>query len=466
MSRQNLLPKSIVAVLCIAIAVIAANNFMQGRQVQAQQTLALNSDGTNQTAANGTNSNLNAPVPAAPTTAPVTFTEPTPAPTPTAVPVPVEFKDVATLANVASSASLTTNPLSCDLQAIPQDPLSVEMGTVALKCLEQTGAAVSVSSVGSGRIVAIVDQDPVATGLTPYNDPYLWSWTSQAQLGKHVVINHGPVGSVWNAETVYANLSEIDPNLRLGQTVETGTELGRLASDSEPLRFSMWVNNTRQDGATFPLPGPSFQDQLQRARILGQMIVSPTAAGCPLTYQLGLLPGAPRDYRNGKHRGIDFMCSGPGVDTYAALPGTVVYLIDDYQDATPSDRNAVLAYAGQAKKTPHWVLTMLYGNVVVIDHGHIEGVGRVTTVAAHLETVDPAVQLGSTIQAGQRLGEQGNRGTNASAQGRRGANDPGLHLHWEFYIDGWYLGSDLPSNEVIELLDTFLCTQANPPGCN
>lgn len=467
--KQDRIPKIIVLVLCCIFLAMGAQHIF-GPNLNLSQRILSNNTGP--TTGVGTSSvgemaaaqTSQIPNPVA-TTPALELTEPTPVPTPTAVPVPVEFKDVAGLAEVATAAQITTNPLGCNLRISEPDDIAVEVGTVALRCLEETGGPVEVKASAAGRIVAIVDQDPVVTSASKYSNPYIWSWTSQARLGKHVVINHGPVGSVWNAETVYANLGEIDPNLKLGQTVDISTRLGSLTSDSEPLRFSMWVNNTRQDGATYPLQAPGFEEQFSRAQILGQMIVSPTAPGCPLTYQHGLLPGAPRNYRNGYHRGIDFMCTGPGVDAYAALPGTVVYLIDDYDDATPADRNAVLAYAGQAQKTPHWVLTMLYGNVVVIDHGTIEGVGRVTTVAAHLETVDPAVQLGSEIAAGQRLGEQGNRGTNASAQGRRGASDPGLHLHWEFYIDGWYLGADLPPNQVIDILDTFLCTKANPPGC-
>ena len=108
---------------------------------------------------------------------------------------------------------------------------------------------------------------------------------------------------------------------------------------------------------------------------------------------------------------------------------------------------------------------MLYGNVVIIDHGELGDAGRVVTISAHLEAVDPEITLGGTVAKGQPLGEIGNRGTNASAQGLRGAADPSLHLHWELYVDGWYLGAGLPSPTVGELVRTALCGTEPTPGC-
>ncbi len=108
---------------------------------------------------------------------------------------------------------------------------------------------------------------------------------------------------------------------------------------------------------------------------------------------------------------------------------------------------------------------MLYGNVVVIDHGEIPGVGRVVTISAHLEEVDPLISIGGRVSRGQRLGEQGNRGTNASALGIRGFADPTLHLHWELFIDNWYLGSGLDPVTTIQVMATALCGAAETAGC-
>ena len=108
---------------------------------------------------------------------------------------------------------------------------------------------------------------------------------------------------------------------------------------------------------------------------------------------------------------------------------------------------------------------MLYGNVVVVDHGEVPGAGRVVTIAAHLESVDPAIQLGATVRQGDSLGELGNRGTNASALGIRGAADPSLHLHWEIYVDNWFLGAGMRPVQTALLIETALCANAATPGC-
>ncbi len=179
----------------------------------------------------------------------------------------------------------------------------------------------------------------------------------------------------------------------------------------------------------------------------------------------GSLPGAPRTYRNGTHRGIDFGCGTADRSGYSIADGTVVYLVNDYEDSSVAEREALLEQASIAGFTPHWTLVMLYGNVVVIDHGEIPGAGRVVTISAHLEEIDPSISIGGRVLRGQRLGELGNRGTNASAEGLRGASDPSLHLHWELFIDNWYLGSGLDAGTTVEVIAMALCGAAKTSGC-
>ena len=227
----------------------------------------------------------------------------------------------------------------------------------------------------------------------------------------------------------------------------------------------MWTNNKRQDGARVVELAPAADEQRAVAAVLRDVIASPTDERCPLTLGFGQLPGAPRQYRNGTHQGIDFGCGAAGRSGFAIADGTVVYLVDDYDDPTVPQRELLLQQAAVAGFTPHWTLVMLYGNVVVIDHGDIAGAGRMVTITAHLEQVDPEVTLGSTVRQGQRLGELGNRGTNASALGIRGDADPSLHLHWELFIDNWFLGSGLDGGTVTELIATALCGAAETAGC-
>lgn len=185
---------------------------------------------------------------------------------------------------------------------------------------------------------------------------------------------------------------------------------------------------------------PTFEEAAAIADALSPTIVLPSDCGLPLD-EPASLPNADRAYRNGVHQGVDFICLEPGRDAVAALPGRVVVAVRDYVDATPDDRDAVLAIAAELDTTPPWTLTMLYGNHVVLDHGIIDGVGHVVTVHAHLQSVDPALSTGAEVAVGARLGEIGNLGTAPAAED---VDDPrSLHLHWELYVDDQFLGAGL-----------------------
>lgn len=360
---------------------------------------------------------------------------------------------------LADQASLVTPLPDCGL--VRND--AQVAGTVTLTCIEDW-ASVPVVAVAGGRIVDVVNADEVPAPPAPDAGP-AWAWFQQSELGRHVVIDHGPLDGSTNTQTVYAGLASIEDSVRIGATVAAGEPIGDVAGPSASLRFSVWANDTRQDGARVLAEGPALEQQLAVAQALRDVIASPTDERCPLVLNYGSLPGAPRNYRNGTHRGIDFGCGAADRSAFSIANGTVVYLVDDYADPSVPEREALLQSAGIAGFTPHWTLVMLYGNVVVIDHGEIPGAGRVVTISAHLEEVDPAIELGSTVTRGQRLGELGNRGTNASALGIRGAADPTLHLHWELLIDNWYLGAGLSPNDTIEVVTTALCGAAQTAGC-
>ena len=386
---------------------------------------------------------------------------PIPTPTPTPVPTPLPFTESAPLGTVGD---LLVSPLP-DCGLIRND-LAVA-GTVTLQCIEDV-PTVAVVAAAPGRIVNVVTAEAADTSaLVDAAGPpgAQWSWAQQAQLGPHVVIDHGVFGDTANTQTVYAGLAAIEEGIRVGAEVTASQPLGTIAGPSPALRFSVWSNDTRQDGARVLAEGPSAEEQQVVAEALREVIGSPTDPLCPLVLGFGQLPGAPRSYRNGTHRGIDFGCGAAGRSGYAIADGTVVYVVDDYEDPSVPEREALLQQAGFAGFTPHWTLVMLYGNVVVVDHGDIPGAGRVVTITAHLEAVDPSIVLGGTVTKGQRLGELGNRGTNASALGVRGAADPSLHLHWELFVDNWYLGEGQPPGSVAGLISTALCGQAATPGC-
>ncbi len=384
-----------------------------------------------------------------PTVAPTT--PPTAVPLPTATPVLVPITEIAG----ASAELLAVSPVAgCETFT---DNVQSANGTIALECGSPTGEVVAAAT---GRIVHIVSSEAIAlNGDLP---TAAWNWPSQASLGPHVVVDHGPLGDVSSLQTVYAGFDPA-PELRIGAAVDAGAVLGRSA---DPIQFAVWTDGTRQDGIGGLSPNaPGFDEQLAIASALGEVISSPVDARCPLSLGAGELPGAARAYRNGIHRGIDFGCGAADRSATAISAGTVAYLVDDYVDPTPEDRELLLGAAGQAQITPHWTLVMLYGNVVILDHGNLPGVGRVTTISAHLESVRPGLELGSNVDQGSVIGEIGNRGTSAAARGIFGDADPSLHLHWELYIDGWFLGQGLQPEEVRQVIDAAMCGAQPVAGC-
>lgn len=211
-------------------------------------------------------------------------------------------------------------------------------------------------------------------------------------------------------------------------------------------------DNTDADPAPTPTPvflvldqePQTYQEALEDAARLSLDIVWPSACMSPLPHP-DLLPNAPRTYRSGTHQGVDFRCFARGHPAVAALDGRAVLVVGNYEDPDSDKRDLLLDVAAQLDATPPYTLLTLYGNYVVIDHGVIPDVGHVVTVYAHLESVDPDIRVGEAIQAGQRVGEIGNRGTHAAANGDF-YTDP--HLHWELHIDNQYLGAGLTAAET------------------
>lgn len=184
-------------------------------------------------------------------------------------------------------------------------------------------------------------------------------------------------------------------------------------------------------------PAPSGAgDDGQVAAALGPLTM-PSDCGLPFGVAESLPNGA-RAYRGGVHEGIDFICGEKGRNAVAALDGQVVVANSSYVDPTNAEREEILATAKALGRTPQWTLAMLFGRVVVIDHGIRPGAGHVVTIYAHLNEIDPAIKPGRHVRAGDRLGEIGNLGTETAATG--GTRPQSIHLHWEIHIDERFLG--------------------------
>ena len=206
---------------------------------------------------------------------------------------------------------------------------------------------------------------------------------------------------------------------------------------------------------TAPREGP-LEEALAVARRLAPEIVAPTdCVPAPLDHP-DFLPNAPRAYRSGVHQGVDYDCDAPGHHAVAALDGRVVVAVGDYHSPSPAQREEILAIAEQRHTTPPFTLLMLYGNLVVIDHGIIDGAGHVITLYAHLHSLDPEIRPGAALQAGDTLGLIGNTGTEHDA-----ADNPndGIHLHWELHIDDRYLAAGLTPQQTRTVYTALL---ANP----
>ena len=196
---------------------------------------------------------------------------------------------------------------------------------------------------------------------------------------------------------------------------------------------------------------PTYEEALAVAAALAPLTTPPSDCVSPLSNP-DLMPNAPRAYRSGIHQGVDFQCFSLGHSAVAALDGRVVLAVGNYQDPDSDDRDELLGIAERLQATPPFTLLTLYGNFVVIDHGDFPFLGHVVTVYAHLHNVDPDIRVGQKIQAGQRVGEIGNRGTHAAANGDF-YTDP--HLHWEIHIDNLYLGAGLSTAETREVYTTL-----------
>ncbi len=196
---------------------------------------------------------------------------------------------------------------------------------------------------------------------------------------------------------------------------------------------------------------PTYEEALAVAAALAPHTIYPSECNSPLNNP-DLMPNAPRAYRSGIHQGVDFQCFTLGRSAVAALDGRVVLAVGNYQDPDSDDRDELLDIAETLRATPPFTLLNLYGNYVVIDHGVFQFLGHVVTVYAHLHEVDPDIRVGERIQAGQRVGEIGNRGTHAAANGDFYV-DP--HLHWEIHIDNLYLGAGLSAGQTREVYTTL-----------
>lgn len=171
------------------------------------------------------------------------------------------------------------------------------------------------------------------------------------------------------------------------------------------------------------------------------------------------LPGSPREYRNGTHRGIDFQANF-GTPFRSIADGIVLRADHAFYENTPEQW---LNWTGATQKigrTPDDLFYNVFmGKALIIDHGFNLFPGyRTISIYAHLSEINEEMVPGTFVNKGAILGKTGNSGTLPATRGEGGQS----HLHLEIILQGndgdIYLGETLSQ----ELLYPYLSSIFTP----
>ncbi|PZC43179.1 MAG: Murein DD-endopeptidase MepM [Chloroflexi bacterium] len=189
--------------------------------------------------------------------------------------------------------------------------------------------------------------------------------------------------------------------------------------------------------------------------------------GACVPESLSLLPGSPREYRNGIHEGVDFYSEAaggcPGLIVTLATPvlaakmGLVVRADWDYSEITQSELDAAAAAGYQGDE----ILDRFRGRQIWIEHGSDANGNAIITRYAHLGAIAAGVDLGQIVQAGQIIGFAGESGTPESVQ----APGTDVHGHFEIRVGDGFLGQGLSLEQARVLyLEAFDLLAAGAGG--
>lgn len=144
------------------------------------------------------------------------------------------------------------------------------------------------------------------------------------------------------------------------------------------------------------------------------------------------LPGAPRNYRNGYHEGIDWYDYTTEVDINKDTPilaqseGTVIRADHDFEEYPSHEvRNSDLEKAGEVGFTPQYIFDRLRGQQVWVQYAD-----GVMIRFAHLNDIPEEIDVGMSVDEETIIGYVGNSGTSGALDG----NNSGLHLHQDLLI--------------------------------
>ncbi len=155
------------------------------------------------------------------------------------------------------------------------------------------------------------------------------------------------------------------------------------------------------------------------------------------------MPGAPRHYRLGIHEGIDFYWAS-GTPVYAVASGTVIRATVGYERPSETAFNYRRAENIELGYTSPENLDFYRGMQIWIAQED----GFVARYV-HLSEIRWDVVEGTAVAAGQQIGLVGNTGSPASIN----SEPEDAHLHFDLWLDDYYLGQFLRPIETRELLE-------------
>ena len=226
-------------------------------------------------------------------------------------------------------------------------------------------------------------------------------------------------------------------NLAIGQTYENGK--------NSPLSILSKIKPSHQTPKTIIVDfDPAWVDSLR--------LLLP-CKNVPVPKRTMRLPNAPRTYRSGIHRGIDFFANW-GTPVNAVASGTIVRADHNYKEVPADFRVDMLGASAKVGSTPSDIFNnILLGKSVFIDHGFELVPGfRTISIYAHLSHIEDSITPGYKIGVGELIGKSGNTGMRESTIGSKA----GSHLHWELILQKdnqeIYLGRNMPNPELYEML--------------
>ena len=165
------------------------------------------------------------------------------------------------------------------------------------------------------------------------------------------------------------------------------------------------------------------------------------------------LPNAPRSYRSGIHRGVDFFANW-GTPVRVVADGIIIRADHHYEEVSASFREDLLKISGKIGNTPSDIFNeILLGMSVFVDHGlEIIPGFRTISIYAHLSSIKKEIKPGVTVSGGDIIGRSGNSGMRESTIGSKA----GSHLHWEMILQNKdyeiFLGEGLKNPELYNML--------------